>query len=450
MSVDKAYNELLKGKKSKTVIVGIIDTGIDTLHEDLKQLIWTDPKTGLHGWNYIAAETGQEDITRLVGDKKDFYDSLSYTLVPEQYRAGYQRYKKLTPALDGKIRAMIALVEELEQIQQLTDYVAKSAGKNSLTAEDFQKYSADETEQAWVKNIIKRLKLYPDWKSFKYNEIDHILEMAKYHLAHGLNIGNKEKDTALGNADITPDKLGPVKDQNIGGAYHGTHVAGIVGAVRGNGIGVDGIADNVQIMALKENGTLREMRDEALARAIRFAVDHGAKVLNLSFGKPYAWNKKIVDEAVRYAMKKDVLLVHAAGNAGEDLDGQENHPNPVYLNNAGKAEAWLEVGASDRKGNPANFSNYGKQEVDVFAPGVEINSALPYDQYQAWNGTSMATPMVVGLAALIREYYPALTAAQVKQIIAQSVVKTDALRDKCVTGGVVNAYNALKLAATYK
>jgi subtilisin family serine protease len=448
ISTEKAY-DLLKGKTSTTVIVGIIDTGIDTLHEDLKPLIWQDKKTGLRGWNYIAAETGQEDVTRLVGDKKDFYDSLSYTLVTETYRAGYRKYKKLEPALDAKIRAMNSLVEELETIQKVTNHIVQSFGKSNPTAEDFQNYPAAESEKPLIKNILKRLKLYSDWKSFKYNEIDHILELARYHLDHGLNIKNMEKDTAFGNADITPDKLGPVHESNVGGAYHGTHVAGIIGAVRGNGIGMDGVADNVRILMLKENGTLREMRDEALARAIRFAVDHGVKVLNLSFGKPYTWNKKLVDDAVKYAMKHDVLLVHAAGNTGSNIDLEEHYPNPVYLDNAGVAHAWLEVGASDSKGNPADFSNYGQKDVDVFAPGVQIYSTLPYNQYQAWNGTSMATPMVVGLGALIREYYPKLTAVQVKDIIIKSVVNRDILKDKCVSGGIVNAYNALKLAASY-
>jgi subtilisin family serine protease len=450
ISTEKAYDDLLKGKVSTTVIVGIIDTGIDTLHEDLKPLIWMDKKTGLRGWNYIAAETGQEDITRLVGDKKDFYDSLSYTMVPETYRAGYQKFRKLEPALSAKIRSMTKLVEELETIQKVTDHIVQSLVKSNPTAEDFQNYPADESEKLLIKNILKRLKLYTDWKSYKYNEIDHILELAKYHLDHGLNLKNNEKDTALGDADITPDKLGPVHESNVGGAYHGTHVAGIIGAVRGNGIGMDGIADNVQILMLKENGTLREMRDEALARAIRFAVDHGAKVINLSFGKPYTWNKKLVDAAVRYAMKQDVLLVHAAGNTGSNIDAEEHYPNPLYLDNTGTAGAWLEVGASDSKGNPADFSNYGQKDVDVFAPGVAIYSTLPFNQYQAWNGTSMATPMVVGLAALIRDYYPKLSAVQVRDIIMQSVVKRDSLKDKCISGGIINAYNALKLAATYK
>ncbi|HTD42521.1 MAG TPA: S8 family serine peptidase, partial [Mucilaginibacter sp.] len=346
ISTSKAYNELLKGKKPKAVIVGIVDTGVDTLQEDLKTVIWTDPKTGRHGWNYIGPETGQEDVAKLAGYNKELYDSLAYTHVPEQYRAGYKEYRKAAPALDSKLQAMKGLQAELEVIEKLTDQILAKMRKSDPTEGDFKSYKAlpeadsDKVNYAYgiksdeyqlVKNILKRLNLYPNWHTYRYHEIDHILELVKYHLAHGLNMNNHEADTAKGNFDISPDKLGPVHSINIGGAYHGTHVAGIIGAVRGNSIGMDGVADNVRILMLKENGTLREMRDDALARAIRFAVDHGAKVINLSFGKPYTWDKKAVDDAVKYAMKKDVLLVHAAGNDGANIDDQEHYPNPVFL-----------------------------------------------------------------------------------------------------------------------
>ena len=456
MSTRKAYQELLKGKKASKVIVGIIDTGIDTAQEDLKSVIWKDPNTGYSGWNFIAAETGQEDITRLTGYNKRLYDSLAYTTVPEQYRAGYQQHRKLEPGLEAKIRDIQSLIAELGKVRKVVDVVVKKLGKDDPTLQNFKDYllqgEATVEEKEILTRVNKRFKLYPNWITYRYNEIDHILDMAKYHLAHGLNLENEERDTALGNGDITPDKLGPLKELNIGSSYHGTHVAGIIGAVRDNGIGMDGIADNVQMLILKDNGTLREVRDEAVARAIRYAVDHGAKVINMSFGKPYTWNKKLVDDAVKYAMKNDVLLVHAAGNAGQNLDNEEHYPNPVYADSSGKAEAWLEVGASGPKDDStlaADFSNFGKRDVDVFAPGVAIYSTLPFNQYNSWEGTSMAAPMVTGLVALIREYYPRLTAAQVKQIIIRSVLKRSVLTDKCVSGGIVNAYNALKLAASY-
>jgi len=399
MSVERVYNGLLKNKKSQTVIVAIIDSGLDTAHADLKKVLWRDKKTELNGWNYIGAETGREDVTMLVANRKDFYDSLSYTFVPEQYRKGYQAYRKVAPALEGKISAM--------------------------------------------KNFIQQLQQYDT------GDAKELTKLANHHLEHGLNINNAEADTAKGDADVTPDKIGPLPNPNLA-PWHGTHVAGIVGAVRNNNEGMDGVADNVQLMTLKVNGNIRELRDKSLADAIRFAVDHGAKVINISMGKPYTWNKKAVDEAVNYAMKKDVMIIHAAGNTGENIDIADNFPNKRYADSTGQANGWIEVGASDKKGNAADFSNYGKVNVDVFAPGVDIYSTIPGNKYESWSGTSMAAPMVAGLAALIRGYNPKLTAVQVKDIIMQSVVKRDALKDKCVSGGIVNAYNALKLAATYK
>jgi subtilisin family serine protease len=452
ISTDRAYNELLKGNKPKPVIVGIVDSGVDTLQEDLKSVIWIDPKTRHHGWNYIGPETGREDITNLVGNKKALYDSLAYTTVPETYRRGYQQYRMLVPQLEEKRKDMQFLVNELEVYEKLADQLIQNLGKANPTLAELKSYQPkSDDEKVFVQRIVRRMQFYSDWKTYRYREITHILNLAKYHLAHGLNIDNQEADTAKGNFDISPDKLGPVSSPNLT-AYHGTHVSGIIGAVRGNGIGMDGVADNVKILMLKENGTIREMRDDALARAIHFAVDHGAKVINLSFGKPYAWDKRGVDAAVKYAMKKDVLIIHAAGNNGEDIDKEEHYPNPNFLN-GDKANNWIEVGASGPKNDStvcANFSNYGEKDVDVFAPGVDIYSTLPYNQYQYFSGTSMAAPVVTGLAALIREYYPKLSAVQVKEIIIKSVVTSKYLTNKCVSGGVVNAYNALKLAATYK
>ena len=202
------------------------------------------------------------------------------------------------------------------------------------------------------------------------------------------------------------------------------------------------------------------------ANAIRFATDHGAKVINMSFGKAYSPDKKVVDEAVKYAVSKDVLLVHAAGNDGKNLDKETNFPNRVYADSSGVAAAWLEVGASGWRNDSslvAFFSNFGKTSVDVFAPGMRIHSTIPFSKYIDEDGTSMAAPVVTGLAALIREYYPKLSAVQVKEIIMQSVEKPTqrvSIKDNgqnvsvpfsevCISGGIVNAYKALKLAERY-
>ena len=250
-------------------------------------------------------------------------------------------------------------------------------------------------------------------------------------------------------------------------ALHGTHVSGIIAASRNNGVGVDGVADNVRVMMVRAVPDGDE-HDKDIALAIRYAVDNGAKVINMSFGKSYSPQKNWVDDAVRYAESKGVLMVEAAGNSAEDIDTSYNFPSPIFLDGK-KATNWITVGASapnaDIKsgGLTASFSNYGKKSVDVFAPGVKIYSTVPGgNTYQNLQGTSMASPVVAGLAALILEYYPTLSAAQVKMVIEKSAQKPSVkvkepgtgedveLSDISRSGGIINAYEALKLASTIK
>jgi subtilisin family serine protease len=269
-----------------------------------------------------------------------------------------------------------------------------------------------------------------------------------------------------GNGNVHNDVVGLVSAVNNTG-QHGTHVAGIIVGQRDNGVGPDGIADNAEIMVLKTNGNIRELKDETLARAIRYAADNGAKIINISLGKYYTWNKPLVDQQVKYAMHKGVLIVTAAMNNGRNTEKDTVYPNRLYTDGE-TAKAWIVVGASGPSDDitlAAPFSNYGRTTVDVFAPGVSIYSTLPGNTYASWDGTSMAAPVVSGLAALIWGYYPRLTAEQVKEIILRSVVKVThdvTIKDSdgnyrnvpfssiCVSGGIVNAYNALQLAATYK
>jgi cell wall-associated protease len=251
---------------------------------------------------------------------------------------------------------------------------------------------------------------------------------------------------------------------------HGTHVSGIIAAKRNNGKGMDGIADNVRIMMIRAVPDGDE-HDKDIANAIRYAVDNGARVINMSFGKDFSPGKKWVDDAVKYAESKNVLLVHAAGNDHKDLDSTDNFPSSFLKESKTKATNWITVGASsdpsaeaDFRSYTASFSNYGKKEVDVFAPGTRIYSTVPGgNNYRNLQGTSMASPVVAGLAALVLSYNPQLTAAQLKWVIEKSAtpltqkVKLPGSEDDMVqlsdlsqTGGVVNAYQALKLAATLK
>jgi subtilisin family serine protease len=252
-------------------------------------------------------------------------------------------------------------------------------------------------------------------------------------------------------------------------AMHGTHVTGIIAAKRNNGIGMDGVADNVKVMMVRVVPDGDEY-DKDVALGIFYAVNNGAKVINMSFGKSFSPEKAWVDSALRYAAAKDVLILHAAGNDGADNDQKENYPSSYSEKSHTTIENFLTIGAST---DPrisgtiaADFSNFGKESVDVFAPGVKIYSTLPgKNKYGNLKGTSMSTPIVTGLAALIRSYYPELTAVQVKQIIENSVVKPDAsiknvrpgsqstevsFESLSKTGGIVNAYYAVSAAELTK
>jgi subtilisin family serine protease len=468
ISTEKAYAELLHNKKSKTVIVAVIDGGIDTAHEDLKAVLWRKNKEKINGkdddnngyiddrcgWNFIGGSNGNVkydniELLRIIRRDKNFYDSLSCTLVPEEFRSGYQAYKKMKNIYYWELE--VAMKENKENYNQLTMLAEMEIAfnKSILASKDFQNYQVrNEDEMNLRKAMIEQLNAGRDYKSLK-NQLNtycnHFREQIDYHLNINYDsrsiVGdsyNNSKERLYGNNDITgPD------------ATHGTHVAGIIGAVRNNNIGIDGIADNVQIMCIRivPNG---DERDKDVANAIYYAVDNGAQIINMSFGKNYSWDKKIVDDAVFYAMKNDVLIIHASGNDGLDMDINDVFPNKRYSEGSGEANAWIEVGASGYNNSGMivpGFSNYGRTTVDVFAPGLHIYSTIPGSQYEYKDGTSMAAPVVSGLAALIREYYPKLTSVQVKNIIMQSVIKKAALKNKCVSGGVINAYNALKLAA---
>jgi subtilisin family serine protease len=285
-----------------------------------------------------------------------------------------------------------------------------------------------------------------------------------------IEAAEKEPENYRGN--IVQDNYDDINDRFYGNSdvmattpMHGTHVSGIIGAVRGNNIGMNGVADNVRIMMIRAVPDGDE-HDKDIANAIRYAVDNGAWVINMSFGKSFSPEKKWVDDAVKYAESKGVLLVHAAGNDGKNIDEADNFPTVRYDNNpATKASNWITVGASGptSKDLAASFSNYGK-DVDVFSPGVEIYSTLPGgNEYGNQQGTSMASPVTAGIAALILSYYPELSAKQVKSVIEKSVSPISTIKvikpgtedevklsDISKTGGVVNAYEAIKLAGTLK
>lgn len=486
MSTEKAYNELLKGKKHSTVLVAVIDGGVDTAHEDLKAVLWINPKEkagdkvdndkngyadDVHGWNFIGSDKGNVhydalEITRLVRDYKAKFTALDTNNLKGADIAAFAEYKRMRAEVNESAAKAKQTFTGVNNFKVLLDQLIAGIGKKDPTAEDLVKYQAKSSGEAYVqKTVLAALPQYKTVSAFADAEIMPAWEHYKTQVEYNYNldfdprpiVGDNYQDAnerIYGNTDVT----GPDAD-------HGSHVAGIIAAVRTNNLGIQGVADDVRIMAVRTvpNG---DERDKDVANAIRYAAANGAKVINMSFGKAYSYNKKVVDDAVKFAMSKDVLLIHAAGNDNKNTEKENNFPTRKYEDGS-EAKAWIEVGASgpmDDATLKASFSNYGKTSVDVFAPGVDINSTTPGSKYALHNGTSMAAPAVAGLAALIRSYYPKLTALQVKDIIMKSVVKVDhkvnlkegentreaSFDELCVTGGIVNAYNALKLAATYK
>jgi len=448
ISTEKAYNELLKGKTPVPVIVAVIDAGVDTSHEDLKAVLWHNPKVrpfdnGTYGWSFIGSAKGNVkvdnlEVTRQVRQymSKDTAKLNGSDLMT--YHAEKRDWQKQKKDADE-------MVQGITNFKNWLDQICREMCKTMPTLADFKAYRPKDGEQHVVDVMISLLGENDDFAGIKKEQIDDAIEHYKEVADYQLNLNYDPRPLYVGDNYFnsrqrdygSPDVNGP-------DPTHGTHVSGIIAAVRNNGLGMNGICDDVQIMAIRAVPDGDE-RDKDIANAIRYAADHGAKVINMSFGKPYSQDKKAVDAAVKYALKKDVLLVQAAGNSNEDIDTTANFPSRVSA-----GEAYIVVGASGMKNDStlkASFSNYGKTAVDVFAPGVQIYSSMPGSKYAYFDGTSMASPVVAGLAALIREYHPKLSAMQVKVIIMRSAVVTPYLKGRCVTSGVVNAFNALSLAA---
>ncbi len=547
ISTEKAYHELLANKQPKAkIIVAVIDGGTDIKHEDLKDVLWTNlkeiPGNGIdddsngyiddiHGWNFIGSKKGNltydnlELVRILKKYKPKFRSTIMTTVLDSAEKAEFRIYKRAESEFGKKYDEASQTFPIYIAIKKVLDTVALTNKKEVPSLEDIDRYKADDELEEQIKKIIRKgakdeggiEKFYNTIKK-GYKELDAML---RYNLnekydERALMVGDDYANSAerhYGNNDVS----GPDAD-------HGTHVSGIIGANRTNTLGIMGIANNVSIMSIRVVPQGDE-RDKDVANGIRYAVDNGAKIINMSFGKGFKWDKKIVDEAVKYAESKNVLLVHAAGNDNSDNDEVENYPNKFY--ESPEAEAylkanpkkgmlgfippkkvesqgnpngqgygdrgmgmgmrdresvvtvdtakfklphatnWIEVGASSYKDDDelkASFSNYGKYNVDVFAPGYMINSTVPNSKYEEYDGTSMAAPVVSGVCALILSYYPDLKPAQIRDIIIKSVAKVDhkvkyrnaknenvrvPFAEISVSGGIINAYNALLLAETY-
>lgn len=487
ISTEKAYRELLKKKKNTPVVVAVIDGGIEPEHEDLKSVMWVNTKEvagngadddgngyidDIHGWNFIGNADGEDvqydnlEITRLLRELQPKYISvLPSTPLSEEEKREFQTYQTMVSAYMEKLQRAQAGELNFRSLIEILNAITKSLDNDDPTDVELNNYRAKNKLETRALRVVKgRMKEGSSYREV-YEEIKEALDYYDSQVKYHLNMAYDSRDIVGDDYENSNERIYGNNDIKGPDAFHGTHVAGIIGADRDNGLGVMGVANNVLIMGIRTVPDGDE-RDKDVANAIRYAADNGAKVINMSFGKGYVKDKQAVDEAAKYAMSKDVLLVQAAGNDGDNIDKVPNYPNRYFVDslgiNQGEGEAWIVVGASswNKSDVIASFTNYGKKSVDVFAPGVDIYSTAPDSKYKEASGTSMASPVVAGLAALIRSYYPKLTAVEVKNIIMESVEKLDNkvkvvdegvtkrvhLSEISQTGGIVNAYNALKLA----
>ena len=469
MSIDKAYEQIIKNRKGKKVIVAVVDSGIDLEHEDLDDVLWTNtgerPNNGkdddgngyvddIHGYNFLG---------------ESYNEQLEYARMLRLNIGDASARAKARLLLDKEYPEAVQNKQQYEQILQVVknaDEAVRSAlGKEVYSKKDLQ--SIENRTEQMQQNIavLNQMFSYGDDIPSVIEELNEGITYFSEQVNYNLNKDfDGRKPVGDNPYDFNDRSYGNGNPKNrVDTESHGTHVAGIIAAERNNGKGVNGVAKNVQIMSLRAvpNG---DEYDKDIALAIRYATDNGAKIINCSFGKSFSPNAEWVYDAIKYAASKDVLIVHAAGNDGNDLDNPENpnYPNDHKYAGSEISNNVITVGAlTSTYGSEmvAGFSNYGAQNVDVFAPGAKVYSTMPNNSYDFQGGTSMAAPAVAGIAALIRSYYPQLSASQVKQVLMQSglstktsvIVSGDASKATTFntiskSGKMVNAYNALLLA----
>lgn len=498
VSTEEAYAKL-GDRKSETVVVAVIDSGIDVEHEDLVGNIWINhdeiPGNGIdddnngyvddvHGWNFIGGKDGNVDAdtyeaTRIYGAKKYKYEKANRADLSSAEQKEYDLFKRVEEEVMSKLdRAndrLGAIAENENRMMGAIDAMALALGDNPINLENVNAIEASDEMLVMGKEVFTSLLS----DGGEIESIDDIKKIVTGEMAGAKNYYQGQVDHAY-NTEFNPrtivgDNYADSSEKYYGNndvegpdALHGTHVGGIIGAVRNNGVGMNGVANNVRLMSVRTvpNG---DERDKDVANAIRYAVDNGASIINMSFGKGFSWDKKVVDDAVKYAAKNDVLLVHAAGNSSQNNDNTDNFPNDEFDKGGmfcKKSPTWIEVGAlnfAQGENFPAPFSNYGKAQVDLFAPGMAIYATLPDNEYANLQGTSMASPVVAGVATILRSYFPELSAKQIKTILESSVTpindtvyipgsKDDKIpfSSLSATGGVVNAKAAVEMAMNTK
>ena len=497
---DEALSRLkAQGKKGQTIIVAVLDSGVDYKHEDLKDIMWINPgeiagngvdddQNGyiddIHGWNFLGGKDGKNvehetlEITREYVRLGKRFKGTDPKNLNGAAAAEYKYYEEVKTAYEDQRReaenGKAQIDKQINIVADAFTTVEKAIGKKDFTAEELGKVNPGTNNQ--LKEAVALLqRVMGNGISSRADLEEQRKEGSEYfdgQLQYNLNPDYNPRTMVGDNPEDLSSRNYGNNDYQGPDASHGTHVSGIIAAKRGNGVGINGVADNVRIMSVRcvPDG---DERDKDVANAIYYAVDNGASIINMSFGKGYSPQKAYVDDAMRYAADHDVLLVHAAGNDAENNDTDPNFPNDAYKTpvKAGlfkkekNVSTWMEIGALSWKTGEkrvAGFSNYGKKNVDLFSPGVAIYSTTPGNKYASFQGTSMAAPAAAGVAAILRSYYPDLSANQVKTIMLQSVLAQEGevtkpgttekikFSDLSVSGGIVSATNAVTLAEKTK
>ena len=483
LSLDMSYKKLLNKKIGDTVIVAVIDTRLDINHEEIKKFIWVNkdeiPNNGIdddnngyiddvNGWNFLASKDGVNikrlnySYIRLLRKYKTQFENKTVDQISEKDLKKYYQFKKAEKELEKQLTIVndnISYLDSLDNNRVIVFNKLKKIFPDKTISNDFLNNLS--VKDTILKQLIKDYNYNLSLKDFitnKTKEQHRSLEIFLNIEYDEDNLfkddGNDINDINYGNNDVSGD---------IDFFSHSTQVTGVIIADRNNNKGIKGIINTAKIMpvCIAPSG---DERDKDIALGIRYAVDNGASIINITFTKEYPLHNEWVVSALKHAAKNDVLVVSSSGNDYTDLDNESSYPNDAYDDHIEYVDNFIKVGASWFKLNETlvpSFSNYGAKEVDIFAPGKYIYTTLPNNKYKHTDGTSMSAPMVAGVAALIRSYYPNLTAAEVKQIIMESGVSYDIMVNKPSTskekelvpfsslsksGKIVNAYNALLVA----
>lgn len=481
ISMQKAL-QYLKGRTTKTVVVAVIDSGVDVDHDDITENIWENtgeiPDNGIdddhngyvddiHGWNFIGREDGENisgeslEYTRIFAAYDEKYSKVERRDLPKGERKDYDLYLKVKDIYLSELEKANNNLQVYKVFRHkytaAHSYIAAVLNKDDYTKEEVEAISPENENIDWAKRFIIAMKN----DNITLLNIDQWISNVQSRLDTKLNRDNMPRLTIGDDLTDITDSIYGNNDYNGGTASHGTSVAGVIGALGGNGMGIDGIGGDVKIMVVRVVPGGDEY-DKDVALGIRYAVNNGAQIINCSFGKMFSPQKEMVDDAIRYAEKRGVLIIHAAGNEGLNNDKNPRYPTKRFNDND-EANNFIDVGASGSfigSALPASFSNYGKKSVDLFAPGANITSLAPGNRTSSPSGTSMAAPVVTGVAAMLLSYFPELSAVELKEILLASVYdvgsvkvsipgeakKKTKFKKICKTGGIVNAYSAVKMA----